>query len=256
MAPATRLSHADCVGRSRARFWLLLTAAKATVYFLVYRPWQLRWGATDTEVAARMPGDDLVRGRRWRATRAVTIDAGPAHVWPWLVQMGAGRAGWYSYDRIDNGGVPSATEIVPALQRVEVGDEMRFTAGSDAAFEVVYLEPERTLVLANEDPGGVVVATLALHPMADGRTRLVHRVQFSVRPRPTALPWMALMDAGDFVMSRRMLLGVRARAERLARGVPEAGQPRNAGSAGPRAHGNDGARARVDSRRVTDPPWS
>lgn len=126
------------------RVWLLLALAKAAGYFLGYRPWQLRWGATDAEVAAVMSGDELTRPPRWRATRAVTVSAPPRLVWPWLVQMGAGRAGWYSYDRVDNGGVPSARTLRPDLQSIEVGDRMRFTAGADDAFVVERIEPERT----------------------------------------------------------------------------------------------------------------
>ncbi|HEX6248942.1 MAG TPA: hypothetical protein VFZ64_13810 [Nocardioidaceae bacterium] len=195
------------------RWWGLVAVVKAAGYFLAYRPWQLRWGATDEEAAAGMPGDELVPAPRWRATRAVTVAAPPALVWPWLVQMGAGRAGWYSYDRIDNGGVPSARGVRPELQSTRVGDRMRFTAGSEDAFVVERLEPERTLVLVHREGRDVVVATFTLTSLAEGRTRLVHRVQFGVRPSVRALPWMVAMDIGDFVMSRRMLLGVRARAE-------------------------------------------
>lgn len=204
------------------RLWLALAVVKAAGYFLAYRPWQMRWGATDDEVASVMPGDDLVRGRRWRATRAVPVEALPAHIWPWLVQMGAGRAGWYSYDRLDNGGVPSAREIRPELQSTEVGDRMRFTAGSADAFVVAHLAEEREMVLVNRDADGVVVATFTVRPLGQGRSRLVHRVQFEVRPRLRTLPWVVLMDAGDFVMSRRMLLGIRERAEQLGHSRPRA----------------------------------
>jgi hypothetical protein len=200
---------------------------KATGYFLLYRPWQLRWGATGEEVRATLPGDELLPDRRWCATRAVTVEAGPEHVWPWLVQMGAGRAGWYSYDRIDNGGVPSARAIRPDLQRLHVGDRMRFTAGSDDALTVQRIEDERSLVLVSQDPDGIVVVCFTLRPVGARMTRLVHRVQFSARPRLRSLPWVVGMDAGDFVMSRRMLLGIRERAERLER----------AGATGPGASG-------------------
>ena len=111
----------------RWRFWVAVAAVKATGYVLVCRPRQLRWGATDEEVSDTLPGDELIPGRRWQATRAVTVEADPAHVWPWLPQMGAGRAGWYSDDRIDDGGVPSAREIRPELQGTRVGDRMLFT---------------------------------------------------------------------------------------------------------------------------------
>lgn len=197
----------------------LVAAVLAPVGYLAgYRPWQLRWGATRAEGAARMPGDELIRGRRWRATRAVEIAAGAESVWPWLAQMGAGRAGWYSYDLVDNGGTPSAREIRPELQTLRVGDRMRFTAGSEDAFTVRRVDPGRCLVLASRVPAGVVVATFVIHPLGEQRSRLVHRVQFSIRPHPAALGWAALMDAGDFVMARRSLLGIRDRAEQLTAG--------------------------------------
>ena len=200
----------------------------AAAYALGYRPWQLRWGADDAEVHTGLPGDELVERPQWTATRAVTVAATPDQVWPWLVQMGAGRAGWYSYDRFDNGGVPSAVRVVPELQRLAVGDRLPLTAGSDAAWRVESLEPARHLVLAHRANGGVVATALVLHPLPGGACRLVHRVQFRVPARVGPLAWAAAMDAGDFVMARRMLLGVRDRAEGLARQVPGALDPEDA----------------------------
>ena len=86
-----------------------------------YRSRHLRWGATDAEVDARMPGDGMVPGAQFVPTRAVTIDAPPEAVWPWLVQVGVGRAGWYSDDLLDNLGRPSLEQIRPELQKLEVG---------------------------------------------------------------------------------------------------------------------------------------
>lgn len=218
------------VARNAGRAAVLL----ALGYLLGYRPWQLRWGASAVEAAQRLPGDDLVPGAPWTATRAVTIDAEPEDVWPWLVQMGAGeRAGWYSYDRVDNGGVPSARHIRPELQDLAVGDTMAFTAGSAAAFTVVSLEPARSLVLANLEPAGTVSAALVLHAAGPGRCRLVHRVRFRVGPTPVAVAWAALMDAGDFVMSRRMLLGVKERAERRVRRTRGGAEPSDDSPGGP-----------------------
>jgi hypothetical protein len=88
-------------------------------------------GATGQEVARRLPGDGVVQRADSVATRAITIGAAPERVWPWLVQIGSGRAGWYSYDRLDNAGVPSATEIIPALQQLTAGDLVPMVAGKD-----------------------------------------------------------------------------------------------------------------------------
>ena len=97
------------------------------VYLRFIRPWQLRWGATDEEVARAMSGDDVVKQPTFNATRAVTIQARPEEIWPWLLQIGITRAGWYSYDWLDNLGKPSATRILPQFQHVEVGDVIPFS---------------------------------------------------------------------------------------------------------------------------------
>src|SRR6476646_5195066 len=99
-----------------------LGAVLCGVYVRFIRPWQLRWGATDDEVARAMPGDEVVLQPTFNATRALTIQARPEEIWPWLVQIGITRAGWYSYDWVDNLGRPSAERILPDLQRLAVGD--------------------------------------------------------------------------------------------------------------------------------------
>ena len=91
------------------------------VYLRVIRPWQLRWGATDDEVRRVIPGDELVARPTFNATRAVTVAAPPSVIWPWIVQIGFGKAGWYSYDLLDNLGRPSAKHIIPELQHLQAG---------------------------------------------------------------------------------------------------------------------------------------
>ena len=92
-----------------------LGAGLTAVYLNVIRPWTLRWGATEEEAARPLPGDGLVRTAGFAATRAISVGAASEKVWPWLVQIGSGRAGRYSYDRLGNAGRPSATEIIPGL---------------------------------------------------------------------------------------------------------------------------------------------
>lgn len=87
----------------------------------LYRRWHLRWGSTDDEVASAMPGDAMFPDASFKSTRSITIAAAPQAVWPWLVQVGCGRAGFYSHDLLDNLARPSATTIVPELQHLEVG---------------------------------------------------------------------------------------------------------------------------------------
>ena len=108
---------------ARIAVWVAVAGAGLlAAYTRLVRPWALHWGATKEEAARPLPGDELVAKADYVATRAITIDAPPRDVWPWLVQIDSGRAGWYSYDRLDNAGVPSATEIIPELQRLAVGD--------------------------------------------------------------------------------------------------------------------------------------
>jgi hypothetical protein len=113
-------------------------------YALWVRPRMLRWGATDDEVERPYPGADLVPGGKRTATMAATIEAPPAQVWPWLVQMGANRAGWYSWDWLDNNGQPSANRVVPEWQDLEVGRHLK---GPTNWWTVVVVDPNRTLVL-------------------------------------------------------------------------------------------------------------
>jgi len=96
--------------------------AAVSLYIMFIRPWQLRWGATDIEVAREMPADDFIVNPTFNATRAVTVDTPPEMIWPWLLQIGHKRAGWYSYDWIDNLGKPSATRVIPGLQDLKESD--------------------------------------------------------------------------------------------------------------------------------------
>ena len=110
---------------SRLAFGLTAAASVAValpVYLKIVRPRQVRWGATDEEVSRWMPGDDIVDNPTFNATRAITIEAAPEEIWPWIVQMGLGRAGWYSYDWVDNLGRPSAREVLPDYQLPRPGD--------------------------------------------------------------------------------------------------------------------------------------
>ncbi|UBU18293.1 hypothetical protein [Nonomuraea gerenzanensis] len=189
--------------------------AGAAAYLLLIRPWQLRWGATREEARAPMPGDEIAPRAHLQATRAITIDAPPKEVWPWLVQMGGyTRAGWYSYDRIDNAGRPSAGRIVPELQDLQVGDVMP-TAPDGSGFTVERIDPPSTLVLSIHAYEGTVSCCVTLRESGDG-SRLVLRLRVRARPTLRGLAFLALMETGDFVMMRKQLLTIRARAEGAA----------------------------------------
>lgn len=184
----------------------------AVGYFKLYRPWQLRWGATDSEVEARMPGDGMVHAPVFNATRAVTVQAAPEAIWPWIVQIGFGRAGWYSYDVLDNLGHPSSDRIVPELQHIQVGDLVPLGPGEDAGMRVVDFAPHRWVVWG--DKHHLTTWTWLLAPTPDQTTRLITRVRLQTSWRyPSTAAWLILDEIADFPMMRRCLLGIKERAE-------------------------------------------
>jgi hypothetical protein len=192
---------------------LVIVAAAVAVlslYVLVIRPWHVRWGATDYEVARPMPGDDLVPTAK-ATTRAVSIDAEPHDVWPWLVQIGFGRAGWYSYDWIDNDGVPSAAQVLPDLQDLQVGDEILMAPGMGPAVKAI--DPERSIV--SGDGQGTSSWCLGLYPVEGGGTRLISRWRAAWKITPAGAFFIALSDPGAFIMEQKMLREIRDRVERV-----------------------------------------
>ncbi|MBK9180998.1 MAG: hypothetical protein IPM45_15815 [Acidimicrobiales bacterium] len=189
----------------------------AWLYARVVRPWHLRWGATDAEADRSMPGDDLVALAEIQATRAITIAAPPERVWPWIVQMGTGRAGFYALDRIDNQGAPSATRLVPELQHLAVGDVMP-TDPSGEGFTVVAVDEPRSMVLhIAVDPTRPVRMTVScamtLEPIDQAATRLVCRLRASFGRNLLSRLYRVLFGPGDFIMMRLMLRGIGQRAE-------------------------------------------
>jgi proline iminopeptidase len=199
-------------------------------YALVLRPRLLRWGATDEEVRRPHLGAGLVPEGARGATMAVTIDAPPSRVWPWLAQIGCDRAGWYSWDRLDNGGVPSAERIHPEWQQIAVGDRLASTPSGRAWFEVAALEPERHLVLRASldlrgrpfDPAGPrprfysdSIWSFQLSELPGGRTRLVADTIASLRPRALlAMGNFVLGDPAHWIMQTRQFANLKRRAER------------------------------------------
>lgn len=181
----------------------------------LYRNWHLHWGATPSEIGASLPGDDLLPRAQFRATRAITIDAPPAAVWPWLVQVGCLRAGWYSNDLLDNLAHPSATTIEPGLQHLETGQwvPMSPTPSDATVLRVHSYELNQWLLWTKSD------STWAwqLKPTDTDGTHLVTRIHavYDWRHPMTALLGVLLMEFGDFAMLRRMLRGIKERAESL-----------------------------------------
>ncbi|MET0419195.1 MAG: SRPBCC family protein [Actinoplanes sp.] len=193
---------------------LIATGLVAGAYSPPARRWYLGWGATPAERTRRLPGDDLIAHPDITSTRAITIAAPPAAVWPWLVQMGSGRGGAYTYDWIENLlglDMHSADRILPEFQDLAVGDELPL--GGDAPrLRVEILDPDRTLALRSTD--GAWLWSFHLAPDRAG-TRLISRNRIAL-PRPVWLQRLIgrlVMEPGSLIMERRMLLGIKERAD-------------------------------------------
>jgi len=208
-------------------------AVAAASYAWVIRPWTLRWGATRSEVEMALPGDDLIAFPKINSTRAITIGARPAEVWPWLAQLGQGRGGFYSYDWIENMmglDIHNTDRVLPEYQHIKVG-ELVPLAPNGFGVPVAFVEPEETLVLHGDTRQGTEGIQIPLKPgdyMAvswgfylferlDGATRLVARWRADWAPSvQNALFYRVFLEPGAFLMERKMLLGIKERAERLA----------------------------------------
>jgi hypothetical protein len=199
--------------------WVAGALGVVVLAALAARKWQLRWGADPCEVTAALAGDDLIAEPDLVATRAITISAPASEVWPWLAQLGQARGGFYSYDAWENlvgCDIHSADRVVPEWQHVEVGDEVKLHP--DVSMAVAGLDEGRALVLRGAVPMGKAAApydctwAFVLRDRPDGSTRLVMRERYGYTRR-----WAGLLiepvEAVSFVMSRKMLMGVRDRAE-------------------------------------------
>lgn len=176
------------------------------------RRWHRTWGATPEEASASMAGDDLLPRAQYRTTRAITINASPAEVWPWLVQVGYRRAGWYAGDLLDNFARPSVRRIVPELQDIRVGQWLSMVPkpSQRTAFVVdSFVEPSWLLWRTPNRSWA-----WRLIPLSGDRTRLITRLNTVYEwRRPLVLVTIVLMECADFAMMRRMLKGIRDRAE-------------------------------------------
>jgi hypothetical protein len=197
-------------------------AVVAIAFFGYYRPWHLRWGATPEDLARTMPGDEIVHRAIFNATRVVTIEARPEEIWPWIVQIGFGRAGWYSYDIFDNLGRHSSERIVAELQHIEAGDLVPLGPGETSGMLVKEFVLNRSILWWSGKEGQTTWAW-GLYPTPDGTTRLVTRVRAPFRwAQPISAVWLVLDEVADFPMMRKSLLGIKRRAEMRASSKSEA----------------------------------
>ncbi len=191
----------------------LVLAVSVVLLVTVYVPWQRTWGATEEEVSRAMPGDEIVRNPTFDATRAVTIGGRPPEIWPWIVQIGYLKAGFYSYDRLDNDGIPSAERIIPEYQDLRVGDSIPLSGRVDA--EVRLLEPDRFMLLVTNGEHDPWTWAWGLYPQDDGRTRLVTRLRARLDSRVENV----MVNTVEIVMMRKHMLGIKRRVESYADSV-------------------------------------
>ena len=212
--------------RPRAGAWaaigrtVVLAALAYVAVIIVVRPLYLRWGSSDTELRTALPGDDLVPNPHYTVQHAVTIDATPDAIWPWLVQLGQDRGGFYSYDwleRLIGDDISNAERIHPEWQTLREGDLVRAVQpsymggifGPSVGWRIVRLEPNRVLVL-----GGW--GAFVLEPVGES-TRLIVRTRGAGRPNVALAPFgLLVFEPAHFIMQRRMLLGIKERAERAS----------------------------------------
>jgi hypothetical protein len=190
-----------------------LAAILAVIYRTLLRPRILTWGATELEARSRLPGDELLDAADGVSTRAIGIDASAAAVWPWLAQMGPSpRGGAYTYDWIENLlglNMHSTNRVLSEFQHPQVGDAIGLGANQMTLERV---EPGRVLAWRSED--GNWVWTFVLREQG-ATTRLISRNRFRLRTLPARLG-MLPMEPASLVMERKMLFGIKQRAEQLA----------------------------------------
>lgn len=205
---------------------LCATAALFGLASIVSRRWHRTWGADRQEAGEPLPGDELIAVADVQTTRAITIPAPRGDVWPWLVQMGQGRGGLYTYEWIENAlgaKIKNLDRIDPDLQRLEIGDRIRLTPEvylgriPGQSYRVTDVRPEEALVMLQELPtGGLSTWSFVLRPESRDHTRLIVRGRSSPPPgfpgRLARATELLILEPGYFVMERGMLRGIKRRA--------------------------------------------
>jgi len=181
-------------------------------YLALIRPWQLRWGATNDEIKRTMPGDDIVGEPSFNATRAVAINAPAENIYPWIVQMGVTRAGWYSYDLLDNLGRPSAESILTEHQTIQVGDVIPMSPDGKQGMRVKDFSENKWMLWW--DNKGDSSWVWEIQPEGEAHSRLVTRVRVKYRLFSSAIAFNVLVEFFDILMMRKCMLGIKRRAER------------------------------------------
>jgi hypothetical protein len=194
--------------------------ALVVFYLALFRPWQLRWGATDIEITRSMSGDDIVSNPTFNATRTVTINALAENIYPWIVQIGVNRAGWYSYDLLDNLGRHSSEAILPQHQSIKVDDLVPMSPDGKQGLWVKDFRYSEWVLWW--DKTGDTSWVWGIYPEGSTCSRLVTRVRVKYRWFSSAILFNLIIEFFDIWMMRKCMLGIKRRAEALSTPQPSA----------------------------------
>jgi hypothetical protein len=192
-------------------FIIIITITALLIYFFLIRPWQLHWGAAQEEISRSMHGDEIVYKPSFDATRAVTINAPPECIYPWIVQIGMNRAGWYSYDVLDNLGRKSAKSILPEFQKIQIGDLIPMSPDGKHGPWVKEFRANEWILWW--DKKGDTSWVWGIYPDGERCSRLVTRVRMKYRWISISAVFNLLIEFCDLPMMRKSMLGIKERAE-------------------------------------------
>ncbi len=182
------------------------------LYLLVFRPWQLKWGATSIEIKRPMHGDEIVTKPTFNASRGVTINAIAENIYPWIIQMGVTRAGWYSYDLLDNLAKRSAVVILHEYQNIKIGDIVPMSP--DGKQGMVVKDFNKNEWILWWDNKGDSTWVWGIYPEGESAFRLITRVRVKYRFFSTAILFNLIIEFFDIWMMRKCMLGIKKRAEK------------------------------------------
>lgn len=191
---------------------VVIITGLGVIYLLVIRPWHLKWGATREELMLELPGDKKIQHPDFNATRGITIRSTPELVWRWIIQIGSKRAGWYSIDWMDNGGIRSSDEILSEFQKIETGQFIPFTPDQKNGMWVSEYKAHNYILWADKE--GKATWLWYLYPIDKTCSRLVTRLRTKYNWKGIWIIYYILYDIGDIVMMRKCLKGIKRRAER------------------------------------------
>jgi hypothetical protein len=181
------------------------------IYLLVLRPWHLRWGATDYDFALSLPADSLVVNPDFNATRGITINSTPEGIWKWIIQIGSRRAGWYSIDWMDNGGIKSSNQLLPEFQIIEIGQFIPFAPDQKNGMWVKEFRENKYILWV--DKAGRATWLWYLYPVDEKQTRLLTRLRTKYVWKGFWIIYYLLYDFGDIIMMSKCMKGIKRRAE-------------------------------------------